>query len=705
MPKLFRWISKCLILFLSLCGTLSLSAQRGQISFDPDKPRFSLPDSLIYVQITNDSLPPVDGVWTRFSPAIAERLDEQSAIWVRLTLYSEDADSSLWWVQMERMDLIDVYQKSENGWLHQRTGASVFGRDKIRKSGYKELALLRIAPKIETYVYFRFEELEKTKPRISFFFKENDAFEYDHLGGIGNTIGGTGIFIGILTIMMLYHLMLFFSIREIAYLYFTLYILVVEMAIFWDGVAVPYGAFPFNNLHSILIMGWVTGLISVFYYLFAQSYLKTKEVLPRWHRWIYILIIVKVLSLIFGTIYRLYSQEPEVTDYVRNFIFLIDAPFLLGFSAALVNHKVVGRTHFIIGSILVFVVGFLAIGFKQYLSVNHFLIFFLCFLGQMMVYSLGLGSRMRKDQQAKLQAQAALNDELKKINEATARFVPHEFLRSLGRESVLDVQLGDGIEKEVSVLFSDIRAYTTLSESMTPRENFEFLNTYLGKVGPVIQTHDGFVNQYYGDGVMALFQNQAMDAISAAIEMQQAVKDYNDERSAQQLAPIKIGVGLHTGPLMMGIMGDSQRMEAGVVSDTVNTAARMEGLTKLYGSSLILSGATVAKVVPEARARFPMRFLGKVLVKGRLEVMDIYDCYAADEAAVMEQKAQYSVAFGEGLAHYIAGEFAAAQTVFGKILNQWDGDLASQRFFERSAELEKRKDLTNWDGVERLLSK
>ncbi|MEL6654366.1 MAG: adenylate/guanylate cyclase domain-containing protein, partial [Bacteroidota bacterium] len=415
-----------------------------------------------------------------------------------------------------------------------------------------------------------------------------------------NTLISNGVFFGVLFIIALYHLMLYFSIRERAYLYYTLYVLTVGLGIMVDGILSPFTTISLSGIEWFYVFYWLITLISIFYYLFAQAYLKTKELLPKWHRYIFLFIGFKLVVVLLGFLLRIWTGIPEIMFYTQNAIFLLDVPFLLGLSAALINHKIPGRTYFIIGSLLVFCVGFLSIGFRRFLPVNPFILFLLSFLGHILVYSLGLGNRIRKDQQEKLAAQAALNEELQKINQATARFVPHEFLRSLGRDSVLEVSLGDGVEKEVSVLFADIRGYTSLSEQMSPRENFEFLNHYLGRVGPIIQTHAGFVNQYYGDGVMALFQKQAQDAVNAAIEMHQAVHRFNLERKEKSLEPIQIGIGLHTGSLMMGIMGDQQRMEAGVVSDAVNTAARMEGLTKLYGASLIISGGTFNRLVPEA---------------------------------------------------------------------------------------------------------
>ena len=120
----------------------------------------------------------------------------------------------------------------------------------------------------------------------------------------------------------------------------------------------------------------------------------------------------------------------------------------------------------------------------------------------------------------------------------------------------LEVKLGDQIQDEVTVLFSDIRAYTTLSESMTPRQNFNFLNSYLSRVGPKIKENNGFVNQFLGDGIMALFQHHSSDAVKASVQMQKKVAEYNIERQSKGRKPIRVGIGLHTGPLMMGIIGD-----------------------------------------------------------------------------------------------------------------------------------------------------
>jgi hypothetical protein len=167
-----------------------------------------------------------------------------------------------------------------------------------------------------------------------------------------------------------------------------------------------------------------------------------------------------------------------------------------------------------------------------------------------------------------------------KIHEVTKKFVPSEFIRALGKDSLTDVMLGDQVGKNVTVLFTDIRDFTTLSEQMTPEENFRFVSAFNARLGPVIRANRGFINQYLGDSIMALFPDAPEDALKASIEMQGAIQDFNLERSREGLQAIKAGIGLHTGPLIMGITGDEYRLDAATISDTVNTAARIESLTK-----------------------------------------------------------------------------------------------------------------------------
>lgn len=289
------------------------------------------------------------------------------------------------------------------------------------------------------------------------------------------------------------------------------------------------------------------------------------------------------------------------------------------------------------------------------------------------------------------------------INAAYGRFVPHEFLKALGEESIIDIKLGDQVEKEVTVFFSDIRSYTTLAESMTPQENFNFINAYLGRMGPVIQQNKGFVNQYYGDGIMALFLTSPEDAIKASIETQKEVAKYNEKRVKKGRLPIRVGIGLHTGPLMLGIIGDRMRMEAGVVADTVNTAARMEGLSKYYGVNIIVSDDSVGKL--QDKNIYLKRYLGKVLVKGKKEPVAIYDFFAGDAPEMIKQKQDSLADFEAGIQAYYDKDFKAAAACFRKVLALNKDDKTAARYLEKCEINQELKIDENWTGIEEMTQK
>lgn len=255
---------------------------------------------------------------------------------------------------------------------------------------------------------------------------------------------------------------------------------------------------------------------------------------------------------------------------------------------------------------------------------------------------------------------------LSKINIAYGRFVPHEFLRFLGRESIVDVRLGDQVQKEMSILFADIRNFTTLSEGMSPKENFDFINAYLKQVCPIIRKHKGFIDKYIGDAVMALFPETAEDGLRAAIEMQKQVTLYNIEQQKLGYSPITIGIGLHTGSLMLGTIGEEQRMESTVISNAVNLASRLEGLTKVYGASIIISGQTLFNL--DDQTQYHYRFLGQVPVKGKKELVPLFEVFDAEPPEIVALKMQTKTRFEQGILLYQTENFEQAYQIFLEIV-------------------------------------
>jgi len=169
-----------------------------------------------------------------------------------------------------------------------------------------------------------------------------------------------------------------------------------------------------------------------------------------------------------------------------------------------------------------------------------YLVYALSIIGLLLYWYRSLQQKLKKEQ-AHNQELQTLNHELEDLNIANQRFVPNDFLKILGKKSIKDLKLGDQVATKMTVLFSDIRDYTPLSESMTPEENFKFINTYLGRVGPIIKEHGGFISSYLGDGLMALFVNEPQNAITATIAMQKELDNYNRERQAKGLRSLKTG--------------------------------------------------------------------------------------------------------------------------------------------------------------------
>jgi two-component system sensor histidine kinase ChiS len=292
---------------------------------------------------------------------------------------------------------------------------------------------------------------------------------------------------------------------------------------------------------------------------------------------------------------------------------------------------------------------------------------------------------------------------LTKINAAYGRFVPHDFLCFLGHESIVDVKLGDHVQKDMTILFADIRNFTTLSEGLTPQENFNFINSYLSRVSPIIRAHNGFIDKYIGDAIMALFPESVNQAVSGAIEMQKQVILYNQHRQKQGYLPITIGIGLHTGSLMLGTIGSQERMESTVIADAVNLASRLEGLTKLYGSGILISLQTLCYL--DEPQNYSYRFVDRVRVKGKQKPVAVFEVYDGDEEPLLQLKTQTKSNFEQAVFLYFQQQFAQAEQIFQEILQINPQDKAAMLYVKRCAKYQKYGVLEEWEGVETLTEK
>jgi PAS domain S-box-containing protein len=269
------------------------------------------------------------------------------------------------------------------------------------------------------------------------------------------------------------------------------------------------------------------------------------------------------------------------------------------------------------------------------------------------------------------------------LNQAFSRFVPRQFLQLLEKESIVDVQLGDAVQQEMSVLFSDIRDFTTLSETMTPQDNFKFINAFLSRMEPAILENQGFIDKYIGDAIMALFSGRADNAVKAGISMLHRLAEYNQQRIKSSYVPIQIGIGINTGSLMLGTVGGHNRMDGTVISDAVNLASRVESLTKNYGISLLITHQTFLQLNEPVYA---IRPIDRVKVKGKSELVAVYEVFDADPQEIKEGKLGTYQIFVEALYNYNSQKFRAAEQLFAECLRLNSRDNVAKIYRQRCIE-------------------
>jgi class 3 adenylate cyclase len=251
--------------------------------------------------------------------------------------------------------------------------------------------------------------------------------------------------------------------------------------------------------------------------------------------------------------------------------------------------------------------------------------------------------------------------EMVQFNKVNKRFLPVKFINNLGKRNFHEVRLGDQIQKEMTILFSDIRDFTSISEKMTPAENFKFINEYLTLMGPLVRKEGGYIDKYIGDAIMALYDSPDQ-AILSAIQMQKTLHLYNQNSNIQ----IHVGIGIHTGSLMMGVIGEEERWEGTVISDSVNIASRIENLTKVYKSKILISENSLLKLNKDHKLNYMK--IDIVQLKGKVETFAIYEILDGLPNQELELVFKIKLAFEMGVDCFHNKEYLEAKQLFEKVI-------------------------------------
>jgi class 3 adenylate cyclase len=289
----------------------------------------------------------------------------------------------------------------------------------------------------------------------------------------------------------------------------------------------------------------------------------------------------------------------------------------------------------------------------------------------------------------------SLNASLERTHRATLRFVPHAFLALLGRKAVVEVQRGDHTQQTMEILFCDIRGFTPLIEGLGPERAFSFVNRYLAALEPAITSRGGFISQYLGDCIVALFPSPrgSDGAVAAAVEMCERLRAFN---LVEPEGPVHVGVGLSSGPLMLGTIGGQERLDGSVIGDPVNQASRIEGLTKEYGVQVLIAEPTRARLT--AADPFSLREIDRVITKGKTQVMRIYEVLDALEGGHRDRRLASLPMWHRGREAWERGDFSAARACFLACLAADPDDEPARRQVGRCDKM-LADPPRSWDGV------
>ncbi|MCW8399218.1 response regulator [Legionella sp. PATHC038] len=310
-------------------------------------------------------------------------------------------------------------------------------------------------------------------------------------------------------------------------------------------------------------------------------------------------------------------------------------------------------------------------------------------LGYRVRYMVRTNSYFQELQVAEQKVRVLNNELIDKLVEiqqnaiAVARFVPQDFLKVLNRKNIADIKLGDCVEKDMTVLFLDIKSFSSMAERLSSVEIFNLFNTLMSYLDPAILKNSGLIDKYIGDAIMALFNN-ADEAVAAALDMLEALHTFNTTRARDNLPLIHVGIGINTGNLIVGTVGFEERMDCSVISDAVNIASRLETLTRSFNIELIIGEETYEQL--KQKEKYNLRFLGFSKVKGKSLPIKVFEVFNHNAPTEVQLKNDSASIFATALDHYAAKQFDQAAKLFEQIVTSNPNDSPAKYFLQQCKE-------------------
>ncbi|MFN3604127.1 MAG: 7TM diverse intracellular signaling domain-containing protein [Leptonema sp. (in: bacteria)] len=443
-----------------------------------------------------------------------------------------------------------------------------------------------------------------------------------------------GIYYGIMVVMILYNFFLLLSIRDKSYLYYVLYIFGIMMfSLIFSGYAFQF-LWPNLPKFGNFILPFIIGFLAFFAGIFTIDFLRIRKLSSTLYK-IFFGFNLVFLTMMILNIFLTYKTIIKIATY--SILIFVLLSFVSSIFSYLKGWKP-ARYYIIAWSMVLggmFILALKQLGFLP----NNFITEYSLQIGsslEVILLSLGLADRINILKKEKEKAEKEILETKVIMLESFSRFVPKHFVNILQKESVLEIKPGDSTEKNITVLFNDIKNFTTLAEMMSVKETFQFLNTYFETMNPVILKYHGFIDKFIGDEIMALFDKIPDFSLKASIEMRKNLKEFNKQIEKMNLPYVEMGIGINFGSLMLGTVGTEERLDTTVIGDTVNTAARIQQLTRIYKAPILLSEEAYKNL--KSKEEFCLRKIPKVKVKGKLESIQIYECFDSDLDEVKELK-------------------------------------------------------------------
>ncbi|WP_171056161.1 adenylate/guanylate cyclase domain-containing protein [Paenibacillus sinopodophylli] len=283
------------------------------------------------------------------------------------------------------------------------------------------------------------------------------------------------------------------------------------------------------------------------------------------------------------------------------------------------------------------------------------------------------------------------------FSEASHRFVPQQIFKYLGKKGITDIHLGDQVQQNMTVMVANIRSFHHLSKQLSPKQNFDFMNAFLKRFSPFVRTEEGLISKYLGAGFMALFPARNEDALRAAVSIRRELVSYNESLKSSGFAPVDLGMAIHKGPLMLGIVGEEQRMEGNVISDDVNITATLERMSDTMGASILVTRTFFEQL--RAPERFRFRQLGRVRIEGKDEPIELIDVYEGDSDMERSLKDRTKVLFEKGIMLCQEGRFFDARETFIEVIKINRFDKAAKLYFYLCDEYYQKGSTEGWNGT------